>query len=119
MVDLLFYMILGHLFGDFALQTDRVAGEKGKSKKVLTYHVFLYTITVAVFLLIGLSMNGDDSFFTWATLVVVAVVFAAHWIQDYLKAFKYNGTKQAFYLDQAIHILILFVIRILVYNGQA
>jgi hypothetical protein len=119
MIDLLFYMILGHFFGDFALQTDRVAAEKGKSKVVLTYHVTLYTLTLTAFLLFGLLMNGDNSFFSWITLVVVAVIFVAHWTQDYLKAFKFNGTKQAFYLDQAVHILILFLIRIMVYNGQA
>ena len=41
MVDLLFYLLLGHFFGDFALQTDRVAAEKQGSIKVLTYHVHI------------------------------------------------------------------------------
>ena len=51
------------------------------------------------------------------TVAVIPVVFVAHWIQDYLKAFKFNGTKQAFYVDQAVHVLVLFAIRILAYNG--
>ena len=117
MVDLLFFLILGHFVGDFALQSDRVAAEKQKSLKVLTYHVFLYTIVVAGFLFAGLYLHGDSSFFTGATAIVLAIVLAAHWIQDYLKAFHFNGTKQAFYLDQAVHVLILFIVRILVYNG--
>ncbi|UCD62838.1 MAG: DUF3307 domain-containing protein [Candidatus Zixiibacteriota bacterium] len=119
MIDLLFFLILGHLFGDFGLQSDRVAAEKGRSKATLTYHVFLYTLTVALFLFAGLALNGSDGFFRLATLLVLTFIFLAHWIQDYLKAFRFNGTKQAFYLDQAVHILILFAVRILIYNGQA
>lgn len=117
MVDLLFYLLLGHFFGDFALQTDRVAAEKQGSIKVLTYHVTLYTLVVSVFLHAGLLLNGQDTFLSITTIGVLVTVFIAHWIQDYLKAFKFNGTKQVFYLDQAMHILVLFVIRIFVYNG--
>ncbi|UCE25089.1 MAG: DUF3307 domain-containing protein [Candidatus Zixiibacteriota bacterium] len=117
MVDLLFFLILGHFFGDFALQSDRVAQRKQESTKILTYHVVLYTLVLALSLFLGLWHNGSDGFFSVATVAVLAVILVAHWLQDYLKAFKFNGTKQAFYLDQAIHIAILFVVRILVYNG--
>lgn len=117
MIDLLFFLILGHFFGDFALQSDRVAAEKQKSMKVLTYHVVLYTFVVACFLFVGLYLNNSNAFLTGATAIVLVVILVAHWIQDYLKAFHFNGTKQAFYLDQAMHVLILFIIRILVYNG--
>ncbi len=117
MVDLLFYLLLGHFFGDFGLQTDRVAAEKQGSIKVLTYHVTLYTLVVTVFLYAGLLLTGQNTFLSITTVGVLVVIFVAHWIQDYLKAFRFNGTKQAFYLDQAMHVLILFVIRIFVYNG--
>lgn len=117
MVDLLFFLVLGHFFGDFALQSDRVAAEKQKSQKVLAYHVAMYTIVIALSLFIGLYLNGSNAFFSAATIVVLLVIFAGHWIQDYLKAFRFNGTKQAFYFDQGIHILVLFIIRILVYDG--
>jgi len=117
MVDLLFYLLLGHFFGDFALQTDRVAAEKQRSLKVLTYHVTLYSLVLMVFLYAGLLLNGQNTFLSITTIWVVVGVFIAHWIQDYLKAFKFNGAKQAFYLDQAMHVFILFVIRIFVYNG--
>lgn len=117
MVDLLFFLLLGHFFGDFALQSDRVAEEKKSSIGMLTYHVAMYTLTAAVFLFFGLYMNNSDAFFQLITALSLVVIFIAHWIQDYLKAYKFNGTKQAFYFDQAIHILVLFLIRIFVYNG--
>ena len=117
MVDLLFFLLIGHFLGDFALQSDRVAARKQQSKKVLTYHVALYTLVIALSIFVGLLLNGSTAFFELTTLAVLAVVFVAHWIQDYLKAFKFNGTKQAFYFDQAVHVLILFAIRILAYNG--
>lgn len=117
MVDLLFFLLVGHFLGDFALQSDRVAARKQQSRKVLTYHVLLYTIVIMFALFVGLLLNGNQAFFTLTTVVVLVVVFVAHWIQDYLKAFKFNGTKQAFYFDQAVHVLVLFAIRILAYNG--
>ena len=117
MVDLLFYLVLGHFFGDFALQSDRVAEEKKRSIGVLTYHVAMYTLVMAVFLFFGLYMNASTAFFHLSTAVALIVISVAHWLQDYLKAYKFNGTKQAFYFDQAVHILVLFAIRIFVYNG--
>ena len=117
MIDLLFFLLLGHFLGDFALQSDRVAARKQQSKKVLTYHVVIYTLTLAVSLFVGLTLNGNHSFFTITTVIVLPVIFLAHWTQDYLKAYKFNGTKQAFYFDQAVHVVILFAIRILAYNG--
>jgi hypothetical protein len=116
-VDLLFFLILGHFIGDFALQSDRVANDKQRSMKVLTYHVAVYTLVLSLSLYAGLSLNGSGGFFSFVTLFVLAAIFVIHWVQDYLKSFKFNGTKQAFYLDQAVHILILFVVRIVVYNG--
>lgn len=117
MLDLLFFLILGHFFGDFALQSDRVAAEKQKSQKVLFYHVVIYTLVIALSLMIGLYLNKSNDFFQPVTVLVLMAVLVAHWIQDYLKAFRFNGTKQAFYFDQGIHILVLFMIRIFVYNG--
>lgn len=117
MVDLLLFLLLGHFLGDFALQSDRVAAEKQQSKAVLSYHVVIYTLVITAALFVGLLLNGSQAFFTLTTVAVIPVVFVAHWIQDYLKAFKFNGTKQAFYVDQAVHVLVLFAIRILAYNG--
>jgi len=111
MVDTLFYLLLGHFFGDFALQSDGVARGKKTSKRTLTFHVFLYTLTIGCALAIGLHLHDSNEFFSTFTIAVLAFLFIQHWIQDFIKSQKFNGTKQAFYVDQGIHVLVLFLIR--------
>ena len=116
MPDLLFYLLLGHYAGDFALQSDSMAREKAKSWRVLTLHVTIYTATVVCCLLGGLLVNGvAESFLSSFTLIIIAVLFVQHWLQDHIKATYFNGAKQAFYVDQAIHVLLLYAIRLVIY----
>lgn len=117
MLDLLFFMILGHYCGDFAFQTDRMAREKGNSYGVLTAHVFLYTAVLAFFIAVGMFYNGHNSFFSLTTLLVLLAIFTVHWIQDHIKARWFNGSKQAYYFDQAVHIVILYAVRMFAFNG--
>lgn len=65
----------------------------------------------------GLALNKNDDLYSLITVYTLLAVFATHWLQDYIKADKYGTSKQAYYLDQAIHIAVLFIIRILVYGG--
>jgi cation transport ATPase len=115
--DLLFFLLVGHYVGDFALQTDRIADRKQRSTGALTLHVTIYTLTIAVFLALGLSLQRSTDFFRFATAYVLAFIFAGHWLQDRLKSRLFNGSKQAYYIDQSIHIIILFAIRVFIYNA--
>jgi len=117
MPDLLFFLLLGHYLGDFALQSDEVAQLKPSSRVILTYHVAYYTLVITLSLLVGLIVNNQEGFFTTMTLTVILSIFATHWIQDLIKGLKFNGTKQAFFVDQALHVLVLFLVRILIYHG--
>ncbi len=116
MIDLLWFLFLGHIFGDFAFQSDRMAQLKQTSRKTLTYHVLIYTSTVALFLYIGLTLNNSQLFFSMYTALTIAFLFVEHWLQDFIKTLKFNGSKQSFFFDQAFHILILFIIRITIYS---
>lgn len=116
MLDLLWFLLLGHFFGDFALQSDRVALLKQTSHRTLTYHVAVYTSTVALFLYIGLTYNNSSMFFTFYTALALTFIFVEHWFQDLVKVTKFNGSKQSFFFDQAVHVLILFLLRIVVYS---
>jgi len=117
LVDPLFFLLLGHYLGDFAFQTDRMAAEKGHANGPLTIHVAIYALTVAACLALGLYLVGaGDQFLTPITVGVFVFIYVEHWIQDRYKAVHFNGAKQALFLDQAIHIIILFAVRLLIYD---
>ena len=118
MPDLLFFLILGHYVGDFALQTDHMAQFKPKSRLVLTSHVTVYTLTLMAFLWLGLTLNGDDRFFTLTTLGVAAFVYVEHWFQDLMKGTKLGNGKQGFFIDQALHLAVIYLMRVVVYVSQ-
>ncbi len=94
-----------------------MAKTKRASKSILSAHVLIYTATIAAFLFIALRLNGSDKFFTLATAGFILFLFVEHWLQDFVKTKQPTCTKQAFYLDQALHVIILFAARILIYNG--
>lgn len=113
MPDTLFLLLLGHFVGDYALQSDRMAQTKGQSTVTLSLHVMIYTITVAFFWWLGKTLNESGEFFTWITLIVLVALYAIHWLQDLLKSRWLNGSKQGYYVDQALHLVVLYLIRIL------
>lgn len=115
MPDLLFFLFLGHYVGDFALQSNYMAQNKGSSKALLSWHVLIYTSTLALFLAYGLMLQESNSFLSLTTFLVLAAVYTIHWIQDSIKSRKFNGSKQAYYMDQAIHVITLLIIRIYIY----
>lgn len=110
--DLLFFLLLGHVFGDYALQTDHMAQTKGTSKSVLSLHVLIYTLTIGFFWWLGDVITVTPGFFTTTHLLVLAALYVQHWLQDYLKTARSNGSKQAFFIDQALHIAALYIIRL-------
>jgi hypothetical protein len=112
MPDVLFFLILGHIFGDFAFQTDYMAQNKGSDKKVLSLHVLVYVITVGMFWWIGAALGGDKTFPDAFAGIILATLYLQHWLQDFIKSNKTNGGKHAFFVDQAAHLAVLYIIRI-------
>jgi hypothetical protein len=113
MPDVLFFLLLGHFVGDYAFQSDRMAQNKGLSLAVLSQHVLIYTVTVGVFWWIGKLLNQEKHFLSWATAGVLTGIYLLHWLQDFLKSRLINGGKQSYYVDQAIHVTLLYLVRIL------
>jgi len=112
MPDILFLLLLGHIFGDYALQTDYMARQKGKSFKVLSLHVLVYTLCIAAFWWLGKRLSGDLEFPKVTHILVLLVLYVQHWLQDLLKSTRLNGSKQGFFIDQALHLGVLYVMRI-------
>ncbi len=107
----MWFLILAHLVGDYALQTDQMAARKGTSSPHLTAHIAVYVGTLFVTLWIFSAVTSQFAFWSVGTLGALAVIFVIHWAQDYSKSRFFNGSKQAYYIDQTVHILQLFLLR--------
>lgn len=115
-MDVLFFLILGHFCGDYALQTDKIAEGKKSSKTVLTYHVLIYTICIWGFLAIYSFLYLPGLYLRTATIMFLIFLLIEHWIQDFIKHRIASCSKQAHYLDQVIHIALLYIYRIFIYS---
>lgn len=115
-MDILFLLILGHLIGDYALQTDYMAAQKKNSKLVLSYHVAVYVLCIWVAFFVYSLIYRPGLFLSLPTTGFLAVLFIQHWLQDYLKGRYNNGSKQLYYFDQVLHLIMLYLYRILIFK---
>jgi hypothetical protein len=112
----MFFMLLGHYLGDFALQSDRMAEGKLISPATLTQHVLVYTVTLGITLAAGLALTGR-SIPTAVFGIALAAVFLEHWLQDWLKPKVLNRGKQGLFIDQGLHLIVLFAVRLIAFPG--
>jgi hypothetical protein len=99
-----YYILLGHLIGDFVLQTDRIAENKGKHWQWTLLHALV--VTLCIFLLsypFGLLVN---------VLVILSGIL--HFVFDYCKAAISKSLHLSkligFLFDQLVHITIIYLI---------
>lgn len=110
--DLLTWLIVGHMVGDFLFQTRWMAEQKAVQWDALLIHCFLYTLIIALF---ALPAGG----LTWWSLLIILVAhmvldrrgFTRWWLKNVNKS---DGT---FWLmivhDQSWHLLVLAIIVLL------
>lgn len=84
-MNTLLYLIAGHYLGDYGLQNDYIAKEKGNSLHVMIAHCSIQAGTVLL-----ATGNGD----------LALIEFAIHWVVDTLKCRNLISLN----VDQAIHI---------------
>ena len=95
------YLILGHYLADFPLQGEFLANFKGKNNYILACHVLIYSLFIACILqFLGI-------FAIWKLILLVV----SHTLIDYWKCHwtKLNPLTTALYIDQFLHISILFL----------
>lgn len=96
---MLLKILFAHSLGDYFLQTDYLAMNKGKDNYILCIHAILYTFAVSL-----IFSNEISQLWYWLILLT-------HILVDYIKARgitpKIMGDKNALILDQGIHYLIL------------
>ena len=111
-MDSMWFLILAHFLGDYAFQTDRMAQNKGKDLRFLTAHVLIYVITIGVLYYGGSLLAGKTIGSLPMLVVACAGIFILHSIQDLVKARRYACSRQVYYLDQALHVIQLFALRL-------
>ena len=99
---------IGHLLGDYYLQSEELATSKNKSLKKLLKHSVIYLIAICFAIIPIFSLN----MLKWAFIISVS-----HFILDFVKYLilkrniKGNKTKLLIYLfDQLLHILALILV---------
>lgn len=98
---MLLKILFAHSLGDYFLQTNYLAMNKGRNNYILCIHAILYTFAVS--LIFGNEINQ-----LWYWLILLT-----HILVDYVKARgitpKIMGDKNALILDQSIHYLTLIL----------
>lgn len=119
MITALIVLFILHWIGDFVLQSHKVATEKSKDEVILTWHVLVYTTTVAIgYPLTGVLLN--TLFGVWLPSPILwafaPVTFGLHFITDRFtsrwtaalwKQQRWHDFFVVVGLDQLIHIVSL------------
>jgi hypothetical protein len=108
----MWFLVLAHFLGDYAFQTDRMAQCKGKHLPCLLVHTTIYTLTIGIVYYFGRSLSGNAVDSLPLLFAVCMGIFLLHSAQDLIKARWFSCSRQMYYLDQALHVLQLFVIRL-------
>lgn len=101
-------MLIGaHSIGDYALQSDYIASQKGKDLWVLTMHTFIWTTCISF---MWLALGHTLTFVSWAL-----ILYIPHWVLDYVKSHgcSLRDDKKALWLDQGAHMVQLVVLMLL------
>lgn len=108
-------LFLGHVIGDFYLQTSKMAEEKVNSLKYFAIHCVLYALSVTVVLI---------PIWSRSLLPVVIVLLISHLLIDSVKVLltkwqwsqtdngRYNKETKLFLIDQLLHAIMIFVVAI-------
>jgi len=108
----MWFLILGHFLGDYAFQSDKMAKKKAENSGLLVVHALIYALTVAVVYYCGLWLTGRGISSTLLFGLAFAGIFVIHGLQDLARARLFPCSRQAYYIDQGLHVIQIFVIRL-------
>lgn len=103
-----YYLLLGHLLGDFTFQTDKIAENKNKQWRCNLIHIFIVTLSMSIFAL---------PFGTVAILLVFLNGFLHYFIDSFKSKLSLNNSFTAFLyflFDQSVHILIIYFLSLFI-----
>jgi len=113
-IDLVFVILLiGHLIGDFYLQTNTIARKKNAFLKYFVLHIIIYTISMGIVLMIAIPYS-KNLLYIWlsASILHLLVDSIKRFAKKYLKksSIKTYLGNHSFIIDQLLHIIILIFI---------
>lgn len=98
-LDILFRLIIAHLFADFILQTDKIVAGKQKGLKAKHFHIHILIVGVVTYLFLGQWSNW------WAPLLIMLV----HGLIDLLKISFKKDNAWVYLADQFLHLFTLVI----------
>lgn len=100
-------IILGHILGDFYVQTDKIAAKKKTTVGYMLLHCFLYSIVMYIIWII-LTQNKNIS------IEITCIISFVHMLIDVMKNKVYEKVQKneaiIFMLDQVVHFCSLVAI---------
>jgi hypothetical protein len=110
------WLLVGHLAGDFLLQTDRMAGYKAKEWRWMLVHVACYMAAVTLATLLYAWQNPLSPLSALVGLLLVAVThvgldrrnFTSWWMRSI--GISQDKPWLAIVIDQVFHVLVLVVV---------
>ncbi len=106
----LFYiLLLGHLIGDFILQTNNIYYLKNKFFWGQILHAFLVSFVSVIILL----FSFHNPLFS---IIIFLILFITHFIIDYIKLEIHKTNPLLFLLDQFFHIIVIVFVAMIFFN---
>jgi hypothetical protein len=105
MLELFTTLMLAHILGDFAFQTSKSVDHK-EAKKHRSIHLYIH-IAIHALCMLGLLLITQSSY-----LWIIIPIILSHYAIDLAKLYLQNSknSKILFFIDQTMHIAILFAI---------
>lgn len=100
-ISILLRLLLAHIMADFFLQTDKLCRMKrdGKNKwTALSLHCAIHATLAYLFVS------------QWANWMIPTVIFATHFLTDWLKTSFMKDSIRTFLTDQAIHLAVIIAL---------
>jgi hypothetical protein len=118
------WLLVGHLVGDFLLQSDRMARHKGSDWSRMLSHIGLYLVAMAA--VVGIYALSHQ-IPVWVVLVALLFIGGTHIILDRreftawwmrIVGISAEGSWLPIVVDQVFHILVLVAVtQIMLWNG--
>lgn len=102
-------MILGHILGDFYLQSDKIVQERKRKYFAVIKHSLLYALTILAVLYVGISDGINQRYLIISMSVCHLLIDSVKYIIEQQPQNKFSWLKKnLFTVDQIVHLVFIF-----------